>query len=350
MLRALGPRASVDFARGFATGTMRRKYARWERERAALDDEDAGFEDFVTERVGRAAYETFYAPYAEKVWGLPPRELSQSVAKKRISSTDPLRLFRGLALRVARAIARTPRADVRHYLYPPDGISSIAAAIERRLANLGVAIEYGRSFDPNEAQHANVLYAGNLGDLVSTSLEHRGLYLVYLALPLESWSDVETYYTPSRAHWFGRVSNVGHYAPARKPSGETVLCVEIPEGTWGLGVDFSTGPNLRRLLDQLVHARILPRGADPIEVHQRFVSSVYPLYRRGWLTEWRRAMREIVALETVLPFGRQALFLHCNIDHCVTIAAEAAEHACTGGDVASWIRRAEALLELRVRD
>ena len=50
---------------------------------------DVGFEEFVLGRAGRAALDAFYAPYARKVWGLEPAQLSQTVARQRVSTQRP---------------------------------------------------------------------------------------------------------------------------------------------------------------------------------------------------------------------------------------------------------------------
>jgi hypothetical protein len=325
MLRALGPAASLALAAGLA---------RWDR---APDEEDAGFARFVRARVGEPAYAAFYAPYAEKVWGLDPEELSQTVAKKRVSTTAPWKLLRG-----GRALA--------HYAYPRDGVASIIAWLEARLAEHGVPIERGRAYDPAEAREEITFFAGDLRDLVPTSLEHRGLYLVYLALPGVIAGDAETYYAPEARYWFGRVSVPSRYSPALARAGETILTVEIPEGRWGTREDFASGSRLDALLEQLHDAGIAPRGARPIEARQRFVPGVYPLYRRGWKRAWREAMDRVAALGDVFPFGRQALFLHVNLDHCVDIARDVVDDVAAGGSARVWIGRAERYLDLRVRD
>jgi hypothetical protein len=61
-------------------------------------------------------------------------------------------------------------------------------------------------------------------------------------------------------------------------------------------------------------------------------------------------MRRVIALGNVLPFGRQALFLHVNLDHCVDIAADAVAHVEAGKSVEAWVDEAERYLEIRVRD
>ncbi|WP_437595291.1 protoporphyrinogen/coproporphyrinogen oxidase [Sorangium sp. So ce590] len=347
MLRALGLRAGAAMGLGFVAQRGRRAaFARWEHDRA-IAGEDVGFERFVRERVGAAAYASFYRPYAEKVWGIPPSELSQTVAKKRISTTSPLALFKGLGRGGA-------AADLARFVYPPAGISSLIAHLEARLAEAGVKAECGAAFGlagmAARAGAAPVLFAGDLAALVPDArLEHRGLYLVYLAYPRARLGAPETYYCPDPRFWFGRASELQNYAPDLRRPGETVLCVEIPEGAWGRGRDFASGRPLEALLDQLVRAGIAPRGVAPIEVRQRFVPGVYPLYRRGWLESWRAAMRRAAALGA-LPFGRQALFLHCNLDHCVAIAADAVAHVEAGRSPEAWVLNAERYLDVQVRD
>lgn len=354
LARALGLGAGVSTAAGFlARAGRRRAFAAWERDRAAMDG-DQGFERFVRDRVGDRAYHAFYRPYAEKVWGLDPRDLSQTIAKKRVSATRPWALVASAAGRAARWFdGQSEPGDAEPsgtFIYPERGASSIIAWLEAELARVGVPIERGRAFRPDDGARGPVLFAGDLRDLVPTTLEHRGLYLVYLALPIERVSAAETYYSPDTRHWFGRVAELQNYSPAWRRAGETILCVEIPEGAWGRRVDFSRGEMRGALLAQLRWTGIVPPGVEPIETSQLFLPSVYPLYRRGWLAEWRATMRRVATLGNIVPIGRQALFLHVNLDHCADIAAAAVEHVEGGGGVASWIEKAEDYLEIRVRD
>ncbi|KYF66932.1 hypothetical protein BE04_41520 [Sorangium cellulosum] len=60
-------------------------------------------------------------------------------------------------------------------------------------------------------------------------------------------------------------------------------------------------------------------------------------------------MRRAAALGA-LPFGRQALFLHCNLDHCAAIAADAVAHVEAGRSPEAWVLSAERYLDVQVRD
>jgi|GEM_PF-958699 len=354
MLSALGPSASLSLGVGLlSTGRRGRAFARWEHDRVSqTEDRDVGFERFVIDRVGEPAYRAFYRPYAEKVWGIDPAELSQSVAKKRLSTTRPWALLQnafGRMLTKIDAFAEQPE-DLDHFLYPAKGVSSMIQYLEKELTSSGVSVEMSRPFCIEDAQDNTVFFAGDLKDIVETGLEHRGAYLIYLALPLERAGPHETYYSPDPRYWFGRVSELKHYSPELSNPSETILCVEIPEGGWGRGVDFASGDRFQTLLSQLCHAGIIRPGTHPTEWRQCFVPQVYPLYRRGFRASWRDSMRRVIALGSMVPFGRQALFLHCNLDHCVQIAEAAVQHVLAGQSARGWVDRAERYLELRVRD
>jgi hypothetical protein len=173
---------------------------------------------------------------------------------------------------------------------------------------------------------------------------------VYLAFATARLSPHETWYVPEGRAWFGRVSELAGYSEAFARPHETVLCVEIPEGRWGRSARFDRGAPLEALVGQLHDARIVPRSLRPIDAAQRFVPDVYPLYVRGFHATWERALDAVAALENVVPFGRQGLFLHCNVDHSIAMAAEAVAHVAARGSFDAWRSRARAWLGVRVRD
>jgi hypothetical protein len=291
---------------------------------------------------GRAAYRTFCRPYAEKIWGVPPEELSQSVAYRRVRSTRPRPLGKRFRDRAAAWIEGGLRdLDETGFVFPTGGASSILRWLEAELAARSVPIERGRAFRREDVGTTPTLFAGELGDLVESRIEHRGLYLVWLAMPLARACAEQTYHSSDPRHWFGRVTELSaHAAPERRPE-ETLLCVEIPEGRWGTRADFTRGNQLAALLEQLSMAGIVPQGARAIEAHQRFVPRVYPLLRRGWMGEWRRIMREIAALRSVIPIGPEALFLPSCLDQHAQIAEAAVSHVEARLSIETWIAQAE---------
>lgn len=345
-LRGLGTRTSLHMGIGFLRRPRTfRRFLSWEKARGDASAHDEGFKDFVIERVGVAAYEAFYRPYVEKVWGLDPADISRTVAKQRVSTSSPWETLLG-------AIRSGKGKQVRHFLYPTKGMADLIHALRDKAQQLDVQFRYTRKVDGSTAADIDasaILFSGHLSDISDLpALNHRGLYLLHLAFEEGATREVDTFYSPESKYWFGRVSQLEHFSPALKATGKHILCMEIPEGEWGKDVDFLA--RLGTIRQQLVDAGIVRADAPIIDAKQTFLPRVYPMYTRDWLKNWQDAMEKVRRLERVYPFGRQGLFLHCNIDHCVRMADVAVEHVSRGDSAENWLAETSQFLDLRVRD
>ena len=343
-LRGLGMKTSLSMAWGFLTRPNRfRSFQSWENDRSRIPHHDAGFESFVVNRVGWSAYNEFYRPYVEKVWGLDPTEISQTVAKQRVSTSNPLSTLR--------KSLRKSDSNVRTFLYPKKGLGSLIENLRQLAISSGVEIHSDQQFDAltNVDSYESVLYSGHLDNIApGFALEHRGLYILHLAFPKGTVGSHDTWYTPERAYWFGRVSQPSRFSDELASHSHDILCVEIPEGQWGTNQDFTH--SLPMIAQQLFDAGILNSHVLPDEATQTWIPKVYPMYRRGWYQRWKQALEKVASMKSVFPIGRQGLFLHCNMDHCVHISWEAVQNAITEEDSSSWITRCSDFLDLRVRD
>ncbi len=341
--RALGARAVTAMGVGWALRPRRfERFRAWERDRGA-HGHDEGFEDFVLARAGSVAYERFYRPYVEKVWGVAPSHLSRSVARQRLSTASPWRSLLG-ALR--------PSSVTPTFLYPRGGTSSLIDALLTDCARSDVTVRYDRAVKRDDIASLpfdRVLFTGGVASLApDAGLTHRGLYLVHVALPPGTLADVDTWYVPDARYWFGRVSQPARFSPSLATQSADVLAIEIPEGRWGEGRDFTR--DLGTLMSQLRDAGIVRTRSPPLDARQTWISGVYPMYLRGWSSRWAHAMERVRAMERVMPVGRQGLFLHCNMDHAVKIARDAVEHIARGASASEWIDGCARYLEMRVRD
>ena len=342
-LRGIGIYAAAHMGVGFLTRPARRRsFRNWEEQRGQVSSLDIGFEEFVIARVGRPAYERFYRPYVEKVWGIDPRNISQSVAKQRVSTANPLQTFR-------RALRGSKNQD-QSFLYPKNGLAAMLAALREKACSLGVTIKEGAAFNRTEdhSQYNRIFYSGHLGDLVPDSqLSHRGLYIIHLAFPKGYVADNDTWYAPEKRFWFGRVSQPEKFSPVLKFANHDILCVEIPEGRWGAEHNFLEA--VTELTEQLHQAGIIQAPVSASFKEQTWLPRVYPMYQKGWFKEWQKTMDQLCKKQ-LIPVGRQGLFLHCNMDHCVHISWEAVQHHLNGKSPAEWGQRCSEFLDLRVRD
>lgn len=337
--RALGPTTTLRMATGWLLRPRRwTRFRSWESDRRVDAAEgDEGYERFVLSRVGRAAYESFYRPYVDKVWGIDPSELSVSVARQRFSSSSPL------------SQVLTARPDSTFW-YPVNGVATFIDSLMREALRLGVTIETDAPVSADElGEWPMVLHTGALESLSpEAGLSRRGLYLLHLRFAGAPTDDADTWYVPGAESWFGRVSRPAAFTGEPIDRSSTVLAVEIPEGRWGHGRDFLERlPEVQR---QLRAAGILRREAALLAAKQTFVDGVYPEYRRGWVASWRAAMASVAARGNVYMAGRQGLFLHCNIDHAVATSLAAAERLSEGVPVERWVEAAARWLDVKVRD
>ena len=334
-LRGLGLKTTLSMGLGWLTRPQALKRTfRWESDRREMT-EDEGFETFVVRRVGRAAYSQFYEPYARKVWGIDPNDLSQTVAKQRVSTSNP-----------ASSILRKTE---RRFLYPEKGMGSLIDHLHEQLDKEGVALRTGTPLLGNAIPDGPIFHTGHLHDLViDSTLDHRGLYLLHVTVADTQLKATDTWYTPETRYWFGRVSQPALFSPQLCNPNERILCIEIPEGKWGTQRNFCA--DIETVMEQLFEAGITLKRTEAIKVQQTFIPRVYPMYVRGWFHEQRRVLKAVAEQGPIFPCGRQGLFLHCNMDQAVATSAAAVEHWLGGGNSLEWAKHCETFADFRVRD
>ena len=233
-LRGLGPKTAAHMAATFLVKpSARRGMKEWESDRADVQD-DIGFEAFVTSRVGRRAYQQFYAPYVEKVWGIHPSEISQTVAKARVSTASPVSTIK-------KALRPGPRQDA-HFLYPSGGMAELVDFFITGLMTAGVDVEFDSPVTSDDIKDWSgpVLFSGHLSHLAPKhGLEHRGLFILHIALPKGAVGETDTFYLPEAKFKFGRVSQPARFSGDFSDPDVDVLCAEIPQGRHPADSDFT---------------------------------------------------------------------------------------------------------------
>jgi protoporphyrinogen oxidase len=293
----------------------------------------------------------------QKIWGVPPEELSGELARRRVGARSGADLVRRL---------RRPDPDAGTFRYPRRGFGEIVdrladAAVEagaqlRTRTRVTAVTGHGRvrvqaaGSDPEELRADHVFstlplpllarVAGAPSDVLvaAGSLEHRALALVYIALPVRTFTAFDAHYLPEPEHLASRVSEPRNYrdAPDLDPVDHTVLCAEVPcsvgDERWRAPADALAA----RVMDDLAGAG-LP-ALRPIHSEVRHVPHAYPVYRVGFEAAHEQLDRWVLGLDRVVSFGRQGLFAHDNTHHALLTGLRAAEalDASTGFDRARW--------------
>jgi protoporphyrinogen oxidase len=349
--------------------------------RAVVPGERETFASVLMRGLGPTVCRAFYFPYARKIWGLEPEEISPAQARRRVAAGSLGKLLRRLVPGGGGGGGRSGRGT---FWYPRRGYGQISTALAEAAARDGAEVllesrvdrvarepdgtftvevegPRGRRYVPARRVWSTIPLA-LLARLVdphapkavleaAASLEQRAMLLVYLVVAQDRFTEYDAHYFPSLDVPMTRLSEPKNYSGRRDPEGRTVLCAEIPCSTedpaWT--TDAKTLGGVVR--DGLARAG-LPLAADVLEVSVRRLPSAYPLYRMGWERHFDVLDRWVGGLPGVLTFGRQGLYAHDNTHHALAMAKAAVDCLADDGgfDGARWARHRASFEEHVVED
>ena len=332
------------------------------------------FAEVVRAGLGPAMGERFYFPYARKLWGLGPEQLSGEQARRRIGASTPSAMVR----KVVR------RGGPPGFWYPKRGFGQIVDALADAAVAAGVDIRLGsavtecavpgggerprgtahsiRVADGTEVEARHVWSTiplaafARLLDGTPAAVEEaagrltsRALALVYLAADRPRWTAFDAHYFPLLDTPVSRVSEPRNYrdAPGDDPPGATVLCAEVPcsvgDDVWSADDDVLGA----RVADDLARQGLPP--VDPVEVVVRRLPAAYPVCRVGFEADLATVDGWVSSRPGVVTLGRHGLFAHDNTHHAMAEGWEAASCLRPDGawDGDRW-RRAQAAFAAHV--
>jgi protoporphyrinogen oxidase len=322
--------------------------------RAAGPTASEGGETFASvllRGLGPTVCRQFYFPYARKIWGLDPEEISPAQARRRVSAGSLGQLVRRLVPGARGGSGRTPRGT---FFYPRDGYGQISEALAesaganggrillgsrvRRVATgtatFAVEVDGPEGARTLEAEHVwSTIPVGLLARMLdpepppevlhaAEALEQRAMLLVYLVLEQDRYTEYDAHYFPSLDVPMTRLSEPKNYSGRRDPRGRTVLCAEIPcakeDPAWS-----ADARTLGRLVEEGLARAGLPAPGGVLDVAVRRLPSAYPLYRIGWERRFETLDGWLSAVPGLLTFGRQGLYAHDNTHHALFMARAA---------------------------
>jgi protoporphyrinogen oxidase len=336
------------------------------------------FSEVVRSGLGPTMAERFYEPYARKLWGLDPDQISGEQARRRISAASPGAVAR-------RVLAgRDPQA--RTFLYPRRGFGQLWESLADATTARGAHLVLGRTatgieplasgvdvhVDDGQVVHgSHVFTTVPLPVLVrlvrprppaeiltaAAQLRTRAMVLAYLVLDSPRYTAFDAHYLPEAWTPVTRISEPknyrdGHAGPhdAGDTPDRTVLCAEIP-CTRGDAIWEADDPTLTSVVTDALARSGLP---DPpvIQTAARRLPSAYPIYERGFEEHFTRVDRWVRQHAGITTFGRQGLFVHDNSHHALAMAWAAADALRADGSVddAAWARARERFTHHVVED
>lgn len=341
-------RCDKSFAIGSAVDAVKKRLP-------GAPDEGDTFASVLRAKLGPTICDHFYFPYAVKLWGHQPAELSGIQARRRVSASS----FGKLVRKVLGSVPGLKKPGAGRFFYPRKGFGQISEAIAAAAEREGAELRTGRRVVRIEApagegapwrvhaEHAGgteLVEGEHLWSTIPISIlaramqpaapaevlaateriSYRAMVLIYLQLPVQQFTEYDAHYFPAADTRITRLSEPKNYANLEEPRGSTVLCAELPCSTaddvWALD-DAALGELVQ---GDLARAGI-PVPARPTKVFSRRLAQAYPIYLNGYeepfeaLDAWARGVPRL------LSFGRQGLFAHDNTHHALFMAYSAVD-------------------------
>jgi len=316
------------------------------------------FETVLRRSLGTTICEEFYFPYARKLWGIEPKELAETTARRRVSGSSVGKILK----KVAGQIPGLKSPTAGRFYYPRRGYGQISSRYAEAAQALGAKFLFQArvlAIETDGSRVTGVRFQQDgqerliPADLVWSTLpvsflarclrpeppaqvieaaqgmKFRGMILIYLVLDQDQFSATDAYYFPESIIPISRMSEPKNFTGTAEPKGRTVLCAELPsdpdQPEWAMS-DEDLG---RRLTGWLERAR-LPVSAPIRAVVTRRLSHAYPVYTRDYESRLATVDGWIGGIEGLLTFGRQGLFAHDNTHHALATAYAAADCLAPG--------------------
>jgi protoporphyrinogen oxidase len=197
------------------------------------------------------------------------------------------------------------------------------------------------------------LYATACPQDVRQELSWRGVRMVHMLIDQKLKNNCETYYCPDTAMRIGRISEINKYSPFLNNSlSGAFITLEIPaspgEDIWAV----EDAALLEDCLKELTRTKITPKKALALKAFYTRLDKTYPIYLLGWEKDFDHIYSKINRIENLYTLGRNGLFLHCNIDHCIEQGMALAEHIFSENKKYKkhWNTKVENFLSVGARD
>ena len=336
------------------------------------------FSSVLERGLGATICRDFYFPYAVKIWGVSPDELSAAQAYRRVSAGSLGKMARKV-LGIVPGL-KTPGAG--RFFYPRQGFGQISRSIAAAARELGADIQLlttvrklhvGSPHRIEVESHGAVrsLQADHIWSTIpvtllarlvdppaptpvleaSQQIEFRSMILIYLVISQSRFTPFDAHYFPEENIPLTRLSEPKNYSGLQEPADRTILCAELPCAV-GDEMWRSSDDDLAKLVQAALARCGLPIRAPILQVATKRLAHAYPIYRRGFEDHFNQLDEWVAHLDRVLTFGRQGLFAHDNTHHALAMAYAAVDclHETGAFDAATWRTYRMAFTEHVVED
>ncbi len=323
------------------------------------------FADALLQGLGKTICKNFYFPYAKKLWGLPPQEISIIQAQRRVAANS----FGKIIKKVLSLLPGIKKENAGRFFYPRQGFGQISVVLAREVERLGGKIYYSSTAEQisfRQGRPDNVRLKINsenstevidcrcnfvfstipltvLARLLNPAppqhiqeagkkLQYRSMILHYLVLETDQFTSFDAHYVPDDHFIISRISETKNYSSNEQPRGLTGLCSEIPCNTDDEIWNSSDEAITERVLNELQQME-LTVNCPVRKAYTKRLAFAYPIYNQNFADHLEALDNYILQFSGMVSLGRQGLFAHDNTHHTMEMALRANE--CLDSDL-SW--------------
>lgn len=316
------------------------------------------FTSVLEKGLGSTICRDFYFPYAKKIWGVQPEELSAIQAHRRVSAGSLGKMFK----KVLSIVPGFKAPGAGRFYYPKKGFGQISQAIADEARKFGAEIKFNstvRKIELGEKQTVTFEKNGDLETIeadyvwstipisvlakavspiapsevieASQNISYRAMVLIYLVLAQPQWTEFDAHYFPEAEIKLTRLSEPKNYCVAEEPKNRTVLCGELPctvnDEVWN-----SSDEELAEMVKDSLEKCGLPIKSEILEITTKRLPFAYPIYTQGYEKHFEIQDKWADGLDKILTFGRQGLFAHDNTHHALAMAYGAVDCLSESGE------------------
>lgn len=351
LLRVIGPVGMAPLVASAVVGRLRGAFA---------GGGFANYEDRMSANFGRRVYDLIVAPYTRKVWKIEPAELSDEVARVRVSAGNAASIVKQLLGNRDAGKKGTATALAR-FGYIKGGVEGLVHALRDKAAAGGTTFATDRRVtgfrladgDParvaavtldtpdGPSEHAADWFVSTLPvtDLVgmmqkvspdkeaadaASKLVYIGLILVGLVVKRTKFTDNSWIYFPEEKYVFNRAYEPRNFDPSMAPADRSLAVFEVT-ARW----DSELWAMPQADLIARVRADAISTGlvteADLEDAFALKVPHTYPLYTTDFQANLTTVLTYLARFKNLVSTGRQGLFNHNNMDHSMLMGLRAAD-------------------------
>ncbi len=305
------------------------------------------FADVLLNGLGKTLCESFYFPYAVKLWGIAPDRIAAVQAKRRVAAGSVSKIIR----KAFGCVAGSNRKQGSFFYYPKKGFGQICSALADQARQMGGVIHLSSRVksihSPNGQSYKVSVTSGAKPDtffadfifstipvtslicslqnvpekvvMAGRSIHYRNMVLCYFILDTDRFTRYDAHYFPETDIVFSRVSEPKNYSCSSIPKHRTGICVEIPCSPGDTIWNASDEELKKRVLDDLKRVG-LAFPCPPVAFFSKHLSHAYPVYDLDYKHHYDLIDRYLSGFKTLVSLGRQGLFVHDNTHHTMETA------------------------------